>query len=885
MTLAVAARLGPYEIVAPLGRGGMGEVYRARDTRLGRNVAVKVLPAGLENDPDRRARFDREAKAVASLSHPNILAIFDVGVADGVAYAVTELLEGDTLREHLGAPLPVRRAIDIAVQIARGLAAAHEKGLVHRDLKPENVFLLSDGQVKILDFGLAKAIAASRSADHETQAATDPGVVFGTVAYMAPEQVRGQEIDARADLFALGAVLYEMLTGHRAFQRATAAETMSAILRDDPAEVVTHRPDVPPALDGIVRHCLERNPAERFQSARDLVFSLQALSPTSTSSSITAARAAARRKTSWREGTAWALFTTVAAALAGVLAINRMPRPQAGPTAVRFQVNLPDRMSWGFPLGAPEGSNSGSISPDGTTLAFVASEPGGKAFLWVRRLDSLTARPLPGTEGAAFPFWSDDSRFLGYFTQTRLKKIAVDGGPSQTITELSSTPRGGTWSRNGVILMAMAGSAILRVSADGGDVTPVTTPDARNSGHQWPAFLPDGVHFLYYGSTARAVYLGSLEAGTIKRIVQSDTNAIFVLPGQILFGREGSLFAQNFDLTRFEPVGEPRPIVEQISWAVAPWNLGAFAASSGGTLTYRTGGGSHTQFAWFDRSGRPLGTVGPPGDYLAPALSPDGTKLAFGRRDDQPAGDIWTMDLARQTLSRVTFGAGTEIYPVWTPDGGTILYSSPSNGLLATTLSRAESPKLVATIPSMVIPMQITADGKQVLYFADRGSSTGFDTFVLSLSDGTSTPIVQTPMSDVEPQFSPDGQWLAYASVESGRYEVFVQPVPATGTKWQISSGGGRQPRWRGDGRELFFVTDDRKLYAVDVRPAATFEFGTPTFLFDMPANTVSVRNSYVPRPDGQRFLVNSLLDTAVSPINVVVHAGWDADTAPSGRH
>jgi serine/threonine protein kinase len=876
MTLTAAMRLGPYEIVAPLGRGGMGEVYRARDTRLGRDVAIKVLPASVETDPDRRARFEREAKAVASLSHPNILAIFDVGLAGGVAYAVTELLEGETLREQLGAPLPVRRAVEIAVQIARGLAAAHDKGLVHRDLKPENVFLLGDGQVKILDFGLAKAIGDAPAPEHETLAATDPGTVLGTVGYMAPEQVRGQPADARADLFALGAVLYEMLAGRRAFHGDTSAETMSAILRDDPVDLSASRADLPAALAGIVRHCLERNPAERFQSARDLVFSLQAVPQSSMSGGVSAASASARPRARWlsREAIAWTLLTITVGALAGVLALNRASRSTAISSVIRFQVYLPDKTSWAFPLGAPEGSNSGTISPDGRTLAFVASDSTGKVLLWVRRIDSLTPRPLPGTDGAAFPFWSDDSRFLAFFTQTRLKKIPVEGGPSQTIADVSSTPRGGTWNQDGVILLAMVGSAIMRVAADGGAVTPVTTLDASNSGHQWPAFLPDGHHFLYYGSSTRAVYLGSLERGTLKKIVQSDTNAIFAPPGQILFAREGSLFAQDFDLSRFETVGEPRPIVEQISWAVAPWNLAAFAVSKIGTLTYRVGGGSHNQFAWFDRSGRPLGTVGPPGDYLAPALSPDGTKVAFARRDDQPAGDIWTMDLARQTLSRLTFGTGTEIYPVWTPDGASIVYESTSDGLLAKNLNGTESPKRLLTLPALLIPTQVTSDGKHVLFFGDLSASSGFDTFVLSLADGKSTPVVQSPVNDVEPQLSLDGRWLAYATLASGRYEVFVQPFPSTGAKWQISSGGGRQPMWRGDGRELFFVTDDRKLFAVDVRPDPTFEFGAPRFLFDISANTISVRNSYVPTRDGQRFLVNGQLETAASPINVVVQPG-----------
>jgi Tol biopolymer transport system component len=873
MSLSAGLRLGPYEIVAPLGAGGMGEVYRARDPRLGRDVAIKVLPSSVATDPDRRARFEREARSVAALSHPNILAIFDFSVYDGHACAVTELLEGRTLRDALAdGPLPVRRAIDIAVQIARGLSAAHDKGIVHRDLKPENVFLTGDGQVKILDFGVAKAIADAQSS--ETMAGTDPGTVMGTVGYMAPEQVRGQPVEARADLFALGTVLYEMLSGRRAFQRETAAETMTAILKEDPPELSAVRADLPPVLDTIVRHCLERNPGERFQSARDLIFSLQAATATGSGPAAAAPAARTVRPAIWRERGAW----TLAAVLALVLVATAIPWRSAAPAAplpvTRFQIAAPDGTVWGSPLGAPEGSNGGSISPDGTMLAFTAADASGKTLLWVRALDSFTARSFAGTDGAAFPFWSPDGHSLGFFTITKLKKIAVEGGPAQTLCDIPSTPRGATWSGKGVIVFGTSGGPLRQVSTEGGRPAALTAKDDQGGRPAWPVFLPDDNHFLFYSAIARAVFAGSLDSPATKRITQSDSNPVFAPPGRILFIREGALFAQSFDVARLEVSGDARPVAERVGVSDAPWNIGAFSLSRTGLLTYRQRSESLSQFAWFDRSGKQLATVGPPGNYLAPALSPDESRLAYSRRDDQPAGDIWTLEFARPTPTRFTFSPETDIYPLWTPDGSAIIYSSTTDGVVVKPFAAAGAARKLVQWQrnNMAIPMQVSG-GNTLVLFGDMGTETGFDVFTAPFpAGGTPVPVVQGPLTDAEAQISPDGRWLAYATTETGGYEVFVQPVGATGARWQVSTAGGRQPQWRRDGRELFFVTNDRKFYAVEVRAGASFEVGTPRLLFDMPSNTVAVRNSYVPSRDGQRFLVNKLLNTTPSPINVIVN-------------
>ena len=698
--------------------------------------------------------------------------------------------------------------------------------------------------------------------------------MLGTVGYMAPEQIRGQTVDGRADLFALGIVFYEMLAGRRAFERETAAETMTAILKEDPPDLSTRRADLPASLENIVRHCLERNPAERFQSARDLVFSLQALSSTTGSGPVAATALTGRSRATLRrrEVAAWAIVAALAVALGvGWMTWRRAQTPPAPRVVARFQVNPPDKSAWVATLGAPAGSNSGTISPDGRMLAFVATDPKGKPVLWVRPIDSFSARALEGTDGAAFPFWSPDSRFLGFFTQTRLKRVSADGGPVQTVTELSSTPRGGSWGSDGVILLATAGSPIWRVAADGGSLTAVSKPDAKNPGHQWPSFLPDGRHFLYYGSGSREVFLGSLEAGSIKALFPSDSNAIFAPPGNILFVREGALFAQPFDVERHELAGEAAPLVTQVSWTISPWNLGAFSVSGNGTLTYRLYGGNSSQFAWYDRSGRQLQLVGPPGDYGAPSLSPDETKVAFTRRDDQAAGDIWTMDLARQTVSRFTFDAGSDIYPVWSSDGRTIVYESTKDGLFARNADGTGTATHIYATQSSLIPVQALSDRNLLLFFADFGDTTGFDIYTLPLAGDKPKPsaAIRNPVTDSEPMLSPDGRWLAYASVENAEYDVFVQPFPATGAKWQISSGGGRQPAWRRDGRELYFVTNDGRFFVVDVRPGPTFDFSAPRLLFKMPANTISVRNSYVPSRDGQRFLVNMSLDTAVPAINV----------------
>ncbi|MBL8208741.1 MAG: serine/threonine-protein kinase, partial [Blastocatellia bacterium] len=689
MNIAPGIRLGSYEIIALLGKGGMGEVYRAKDLRLDREVAIKVLPADLANDAERLRRFELEARATSALNHPNILTVHDFGLHDNAPYIVAELLDGEELRAQLNnGALPVRRSVEYAQQIAAGLAAAHEKGIVHRDLKPENLFVTKDNRVKILDFGLAK-LRPPRNVSAGSDVATakqytNPGTVMGTVAYMSPEQVRGQDLEQRSDIFSFGLILYEMLAGERAFQKQSLAETMAAIANEEPPDLSELNPKVTPQLEKIVRHCLEKKPEMRFQSARDLGFALEALTPPGSSGAnrTEAVQAlepsTATKGSGWRDRLGWiaaGLMTLIALAL-GVAYIRR---PALEAETVRLSVTPPETAtSFDYP----------TISPDGRTLAFVATVA-GKTQLWVRPLNSTTAKPLAEVGRVSAPFWSPDSRYLAYADSEKLKKIALDGGAPETLCDTQFN-FAGTWNREGVILFGGATAGIRRISASGGAVTEVTTVD-RSRGearHLAPVFLPDDRHFLFANinndRAKSAVYLASLDGGEAK-LLQPLENLSFAVTmnpaaeneGYLLFVRQGVLLAQQYDFRRNQLAGEPLRLAEQVQ---TPDNFRRFSVSTNGVLVLIEGN-ANQQLAWFDRAGNKQGTVGPAGIYVDPRLSADNQRLAVGWREAQARGlDIRLFDLARGTDARFTFDSASDNWPLWSPDASRIVWTSSREG-------------------------------------------------------------------------------------------------------------------------------------------------------------------------------------------------------------
>ena len=883
MPLPVGTRLGPYEIVSPVGAGGMGEVYRARDARLGREVAVKVLPAGFSGDAERLRRFEQEACAAGALNHPNILVVHDIGAHDGSPYVVSELLEGGTLRERLnGTALSQRKALDYAQQIARGLAAAHERGIVHRDLKPENVFITTDERAKILDFGLAKLTQANgESVQTEIptrRVDTGPGVVMGTVGYMAPEQVRGQNVDHRADIFSFGAVFYEMLTGRRAFRGESAVDTLSAILKEDPPDLSESNRAVSPALERLVLHCLEKNPAARFHSASDLAFALEALSGSTVSAQdATTALALPPARSKWREWLPWlvAAVAVLVAALALFVPFRRAPveKPAA---AMRFLVPPPEKAAFAGPP---------MISPDGRLVVATVRDDSGRQSLWVRPLDSLDAKPLAGTENGVQPFWSPDSRSVGFYAGGKLKKIDVSGGPAQTLCDARLTA-GGAWSRDGVIVFGRnAAEGLYRIPITGGSPAPVTVLDkSRNETfHSWPYFLPDGRHFLYVARSAQreksGIYVGSLDSKETRLLLNIESGAAYAPPGYLLFVRERTLMVQPFDAERLQLTGEAVPIAEQVGLNVG--NARAqFSVSETGVLVYRNFvSGGNTQLVWFDRAGKQLGTVWDVASISGVRLSPDGKRVALQRFDtEKGTNDIWLVDIARGIPSRLTFDPASDVNPVWSPDGSRILFSSQREGvsnLYQKLSSGAGQDESLLKSDDTKLPNDWSSDGRYILYQAlGQGD---FDLWVLPLfEERQPVPYLQTDFLERGGRFSPDGRWVAYISNASGKPEVYVRNFPDQGGQWQISNGGGEGPRWRRDGRELFYIAADSKLMATEVNGSSgTFEFGIPKPLFELRVN-VAVASPYDVAADGQRFLVASLIEQDGTPPATVV-LNWTA--------
>jgi serine/threonine protein kinase len=874
MPLPVGDKLGPYEILALIGMGGMGEVYRARDTKLKRDVAIKVLPAALARDPDRLARFEREARLLASLDHPNIGAIYGLEESNNTRALVLALIEGPTLADRIATgPVPLEEAIHLARQMAEALEYAHERGVMHRDLKPANVKITREGTVKVLDFGLAKALTGedARSASPAdspamsptlTMRATQAGMILGTAAYMAPEQAKGKAVDRRADIWAFGVVFFEMLTGEPLFTGDSAAEIMASAIKEEP-KLDRLPSSTPPVIRRLIERCLNKDPKKRLQAIGEARITLE--TPNVEPAAVAVGDHPVELAASKKSRMAW--FTAASAILA-LTALAWVHFREVPPVekSLRFQIAPPVKT----PIGAFR------LAPDGRHLAFISG-----AKVWVRSLDSLESKSLDGTEGATYPFWSPDSENLGFFSGGKLKRIPRTGGPVQTLCD-AATGRGGTWSREGVIVFSPGPTATLfRVSAGGGAPVPVTKflgTSTSSQGHRFPEFLPDGQHFLYVAQSDKpednGVYLGGLD-GTRTRILPEQSSAIFApgpagqTGGYILFRRLDTLMAQPFDAARLKLAGDVFPVSDRVGEAFASnTGFGAFSLSADGTLVLGSGESGSRQFVWFDRSGKRMAAATEPGNLVtdsAPTLSPDGKKLAYVTGNNEES-TIWLQDLAGGSPSRFTFAPGRNANAVWSPDGSRIVFSlqprSVSNSdLIIKPANGAGREELLLHAGVNGVATDWSRDGKLLAYTTDLPSA---DLWLLPL-EGERKPVsfLRTPFAEIDGHFSPDAKFLVYASDESGQRQIYVQPLPPNGSKWQVSKAGGADPGWRRDGKEIFYVAPDQKLMAAPVKTEPAFEAGTPQTLFE------AGNGAYIPSPDGQRFLV-------------AVPAGGEAAQAPS---
>jgi serine/threonine protein kinase len=895
----VGRQIAGYRVLALLGAGGMGEVYRARDTRLGRDVALKVLQGDRAGDPAQQARFRREAQAASALNHPNILAVYDVGVEDGISFIITELVDGISLREKVaGGPLPIKELLDLATQIAEGLTAAHEADIVHRDLKPENLMVTRDGRAKILDFGLALAPPLDVSSDAGTLPVTrtETGLIQGTVPYMSPEQARGAAGDFRSDQFAFGLILYEMTTGTRAFRRETPVQTLSAIIADEPPPITGLTSRAPAPLRWLIERCLAKDPRQRYAATRDLAHDLRTLRdrPTEATTIAAAGPDAARRRRASR-----ILF--VAAVTVATLALGIDVWVRLRPTDVPLRLFVvPPPKGADFTLS----SQFVSVSPDGQSLVFVTSSPEGKNSLWLRRLDSLAAVQLPGTDGGAQPYWSPDSRFVAFGVLVdgtlRIKKIDVSTRFVETLDQFIGT---GTWNADDIIVGPRDGSAVKngglsRISAKsgGGSATAVTTlDDSRGeTAHRWPNFLPDGRHFLFVAVSQQreydgVVYIGSLDSTDRTRPLSFpvDSQVVYVAPGYLLYMLTNTLWAVPFDAAGLRVTGSPVQIVEHVECTFGI-HSGAFSVSkAGGVLAYRLLGESH--LTWFDRGGHPGESIGSPGLYGNPALSPNEQTVAVNRLEPSTGrSDIWLIDLERGTPTRFTFDPpnepSDELMPLWFPNGSRLMYRSnkklprqpPGPGFYSKALSDGGAGDLVlADVGAYGSPLGWSPDGS-LLYDSRRTRGTDFDLWTLPPTEGGKpVSVLGTQSNEARGQLSPDGHWMAYVSDSTGRQEVYVKAFPL-GDPRQISMNGGIEPRWGRDATELFYLALDHWLMSVAMTTSHTIEPGTPRRLFETRMSTAAdalTRNQYVVRKDGQRLLINQ----AESPTPITVVLNWTA--------
>lgn len=848
MALTPGTRLGPYEVLSSLGAGGMGEVYQAKDTRLERVVAIKVLSSALSASAELKLRFEREAKTISSLNHPNICSLFDVGNENGTDFLVMEFIEGDTLAEVLKkGPLPVDRAIRIALEVVDALEKAHRSGIIHRDLKPGNIMLTKAG-AKLMDFGLAKPVSAatgaadrsgtsplfSAAATRSSPASplTSVGSIVGTVQYMSPEQIEGRDSDARSDIFAFGLVLYEMIGGRRPFEGKTQASVVASILALDPAPLSAVQPATPSAVNSLVNTCLAKDPEDRYQTAHDLKLHLRMLTEVSSASPTMPTSFAKGVPRAW-----WAAVAVLALLAAG-----------ASFWAWRLAAT-PEKLVRGnlLPIeGATFGtSNLPQVSPNGKYVVYSASKD-GIGQLWLQAFDLESPQPMAGTEGANYPFWSPDSRSVGFFSGNRLKRVEVAGGPAQTLCDVLDG-RGGSWNSEGTIIFGSRITSIQKVSSAGGTPVPVTELDkTRGQGtHRWPWFLPDGKSFLFMAGVTgndnpkNEIYIGTLDSKNVRLLMPASSNVVYA-SGYLLFRRESSLMAQPFDAKRHALDGDAVPIAEQLRFDPGV-SAGSFSASSNGILVVQHGSGNAgaQQLTWFDSTGKQTGVAAEPSTSYSFRISPDGKWAATQTVDSSGNVDIWVHDLARKIKSRLTFDSARELDPVWFPDSKRVAYASEREDgraqLFAKNADGSGNEERLLSSKAQDSADDISSDGKYLAYTTrDVAIGPFYHIWLLPLA-GERKPFAytQSGFSERDAKISPDMRWLAYASDESGKFEVYVSTFPKLGSKWQISNNGGIQPMWSTSGKELYYLTNDNDLMVVSVSAGAnSIQASVPKKLF-----------------------------------------------------
>jgi serine/threonine protein kinase len=883
MALTSGTKLGPYEIQSPLGAGGMGEVYRARDSRLDRVVAVKVLPERFQSDSDLKVRFEREARAISSLQHAHICTLFDIGHQDGIEYLVMEYLEGETLASRLlKGPLPPDQILKIAAEIADALDKAHRNGIIHRDLKPANIMLTKSG-AKLMDFGLAKGqgnagpMTGGSSVGPLTPSTptmnvasltspagplTQRGMIVGTFQYMAPEVLQGAEADARSDIFSFGCALYEMATGKRPFDAKSQIGLLAAILEKEPQAIRASQPTMAPGLEHVIERAMEKNPEDRWQSAADIRGELKwlaeggTLAGTSVPNSITGGE---------RERIAWAVAAVMAAAavLLGFAYMRHAPAPLQ---VLRTTILAPDKRAF-EPF-------SIALSPDGTKLAFVASNSQEGAQLWVRSLNSPSAQPLAGTDDASFPFWSPDSRHIGFFAAGKLKTVEAGGGAVLTLAD-APLGRGGSWGTDGTILFApAASSAIFRISASGGTAKEATTAkEGTPTLQRWPSFLPDGRHFIFWALTVNngGLYLGSLDSPNTTPIVQSPVRGQYA-NGQLTYIRDGNLMAQPLDLQKSSLLGEPVSIAEQV--AIDDRGAAAFSLSSDGKLAFIGGGGSTAILGVYDHTGKQVSAIDT-GTFVTGYFSPDGTKVAASRNNPGKGMEIMIYDLARSTKTQFTFAQSRDDDPVWSPDGNTIIFDSSRAGktdLYTRPANGGQEDKLFYHDESDKYPTSWSADGRYVTYEDLTGRDIHIWAVPMSGAEHKGFPVLQEKYATRSPALSPDGKWIAYYSNEYGKWQVYITSFPKPGGKFLV--GDGSNPVWRRDSKELFYVDSSNKVVSVQVTARGeSLELSQPQILKQLPRNSGTV---FHVSGDGQRFLMAIPPQQEASGLSLVVN--WQAD-------